>query len=92
MTRENAKANLEFITAFANGETIQYLSSDGKWYDSDEPVFTQQGRYRVKPKRVFAIFDERTKCIEYLSDNESNAINFITPFGCYKAELVKFDK
>ena len=92
MTRESAKANLEFITAFANGEEIQYLSSDGEWYDHDQPMFVQSGKYRVKPDRVFAIFNERTKDIEYLSDNESNAINFITPYGCYKAELVKFDK
>lgn len=92
MTRESAKANLEFITAFANGEEIQYLASDGEWYDHDQPMFIEKGKYRIKPKRVFAIFNERTKDIEYLSDNESNAINFITPFGCYKAELVKFDK
>ena len=30
MTRETAKKNLEVIIAYANGETIQYLTSDDK--------------------------------------------------------------
>ena len=92
MTRESAKLNLKFIIAFANGEQIQYLSFYGEWQDFDDHTFTQKGRYRVKPNRVFVIFDERTKDIEYLSDNESTVINFNTPFGCYKSELVKFYK
>ena len=99
MTRENAKKNLkvitsfaknlEFVTAFANGEEIQYLASDGEWQDIDEPMFVQQTKYRVKPKRVFALYNERTKDIEYLSDEERN---FITPCGWEKVELIKFNE
>ena len=92
MTRETAKSNLEFITAFANGEEIQFLSSDGEWYDHDEPMFIEKGRYRVKPKRVFALYNKMTKEIEYLSENEQNVINFLIPCGWVKVELVKFDK
>ena len=57
MTRETAKKNLELITAFANGETIQYLSSLGEWADADTPSFVLQGRCRVKPKRVFGLYN-----------------------------------
>ena len=89
MTRENAKENLQLITDFADGETIQYLASDGEWYDHAEPMFAEHRKYRVKPKRVFALYNEMTKEIEYLSDNEQN---FLIPCGWEKVELVKFDK
>ena len=39
MTQETAKENLEVITAFANGETIQYLTDADKWTDLDDPKF-----------------------------------------------------
>lgn len=89
MTRKTAKEHLEFITAFANGETIQYLDPDGEWYDHDEPAFVQQGRYRVKPKRAFALYNEKTKGIKCLYDEE---INLITPYGWEKVELIKFNE
>ena len=89
MTIEGAKKNLELITDFANGETIQYLASDGEWYDHAEPMFAEHRKYRVKPKRVFALYNKITRNIQYQSDTESN---FIPPFGWIKVELVKFNK
>ena len=92
MTQESAKQNIEFITAFANGETIQCLAFGKYWQDLDEPSFVADAEYRIKPERVFALYNERTKDIEYLSDNESNAINSITPHGWKKVELSKFNE
>lgn len=89
MTRETAKKNLELITAFANGETIQHLVFPDLWADLDDPIFYSHIQYRVKPKRVFALYNEMTKDIDYLSENERN---FIVPCGWIKVELIKFDK
>ena len=51
MTRENAKALLPTIEAYANGETIQFLAR-GKdiWEDLDHPSFLAGENYRIKPK------------------------------------------
>ena len=90
MTRENAKANLKFITAFANGETIQYLSFYGDWQDSDEPTFTQEGRYRVKPKRVFALYHpEHNQCKTNLERFSELSIDAMLLEGWVKVELGK---
>ena len=86
MTIEGAKKHLELITAFANGETIQYLASDGEWYDHAEPMFVEHRKYRVKPKRVFALYNKMTRNIQYQSDTESN---FLQPSGWIKVELVQ---
>ena len=100
MTRETAKKNLkvitsfaknlEFITAFANGEEIQYLASDGEWQDIDEPMFVQQTKYRVKPKRVFALYNpERHEFISNLeSFNEQRILKMIS-IGWIKFERVE---
>lgn len=53
MTREQAKAMLPFITAYANGKTIQhdYGPANGGWRDLSSPHFcaTDVEHYRIKP-------------------------------------------
>jgi hypothetical protein len=51
MTREHAKELLPIITAFANGEAIQYEVSPGAWGEISNPDFVQTAyRYRIAPK------------------------------------------
>ena len=93
MKREDAKANLELIIAFANGEIIQYLDLDDEWVDTDSPMFYDHGRYRVKPKRKYALYNpnshEFVPNLEYF--NEHTILTIISK-GWEKVELVKLDK
>jgi len=60
MTREHAKELLPIITAFANGEDIQYFDSVNGWLpNSQHPEFSQDpSRYRIapKPRKVWVNF------------------------------------
>lgn len=53
MTREEAKELLPVLTAWANGEEVQFKVDDA-WlnlYDcNSDPSFSDPARYRVKPK------------------------------------------
>ena len=93
MTIEGAKKNLQLITAFANGETIQYFASDGEWYDHAEPMFAEHRKYRVKPKRVFALYNPNlNQCETNLECFGESRIHKMLSDGWIKVELVKFDK
>ena len=92
MTQETAKENLEVIAAYANGETIQYLTDADKWTDLDDPKFYSGKKYRVKPDRFFSLFNESTKQIQYLCDNEEMLFKFDIPCGWEKVELIKFNE
>lgn len=49
--REKFKALLPVITAFSNGETIQFRDAHGQWHDFDVPIFADDPQfYRIKPK------------------------------------------
>lgn len=55
MTREEAKQLLPFITAFAEGENIEYFALsplDPEWRDNAELGFNPAYKYRIKPKPV----------------------------------------
>ena len=49
-------------------------------------------KYRVKPDRFFALFNESTKQIQYLCDNEEMLFKFDIPCGWEKVELIKFSE
>ena len=52
MTREHAKELLPIITAFANGEDVQFRVSDtSNWQSREGPDFSGSPRlYRIAPK------------------------------------------
>ena len=91
MTQETAKEHLELIIALANGKKIQHLAVFG-WEDLDDPKFYNGKKYRVKPDRFFALFNESTKQIQYLCDNEEMLFKFDIPCGWEKVELIKFSE
>ena len=50
MTREHAKELLPIITAFANGEDVEY-NDGGKWIQLNHPSFLDEpSDYRIAPK------------------------------------------
>ena len=93
MTQETAKENLEVIAAFANGETIQYLTSLGEWTDVNNPMFIKHGKYRVKPKRIFALYNPANNCCETNLERFSEArIDEMVSRGWIKVELVQVNQ
>ena len=44
-------------------ETIQFLAFGKYWQDFDEPFFVAAAEYRIKPKYVSALCNEKTKRI-----------------------------
>lgn len=53
MTRERMKELLPVLTAWANGEVIQFrTSSDQEWRDVTDPCWAHCAEYRAKPKAL----------------------------------------
>lgn len=62
MTREQAKAILPIIQAYAEGKPIQYRSLEGKWKDIDNTAFYESLEYRIKPGPKYRPFKSRDEC------------------------------
>lgn len=63
MTREQAKAMLPIIQAFAEGKTIQYRTSNNEWVDTYKPSFSElPTKYRIKPEPKYRPFKSRDEC------------------------------
>lgn len=76
MTREEVKAKLPIITAFAEGKTIQIKSKD-KWADLEEPDFRcSPDKYRIKPEPKYRPFKTQEECWNEMSKHQ--------PFGWVK--------
>lgn len=53
MTSDHYKTMLPIITAFANGDTIQFLGTDNIWFDVTDVDFEKEPeRYRIKLKPI----------------------------------------
>lgn len=69
MTRENVKMNMDIISAFAEGKTIQYKTVTGVWCDLTEreglPMGTleeEPNNFRIKPKSEYRPFKDAEEC------------------------------
>lgn len=63
MTREQAKAILPIIQAYAEGKTIQYRTSNNEWIDTYKPSFSDSSsNYRIKPEPKYRPFKSRDEC------------------------------
>ncbi|MGI0120222.1 hypothetical protein [Zooshikella sp. RANM57] len=57
-TREGLKKHWKEVEAFKNGETIQFrLDTCYAWKDIEDPSFTANCKYRVKPEETYALGD-----------------------------------
>lgn len=63
MTRENAKALLPIILAYAEGKVIQIINPSGEWIDNNEPLFNcDYSIYRIKPAPTYRPFKDAEEC------------------------------
>lgn len=69
MTRENVKMNMDIISAFAEGKTIQYKTVTGSWCDLTEneglPMGTleeEPNNFRIKPEPKYRPFANAGEC------------------------------
>ena len=69
MIRENVKKNIDIISAFAEGKTIQYKTNTGSWHDLTEneglPMGTlgeEPNNFRIKPESKFRPFANAEEC------------------------------
>lgn len=67
MTREQAKAILPIIQAYAEGKTIQYRTSNNEWVDTYKPSFSNSSsNYRIKPEPKYRPFKTKEECWDEL--------------------------
>ena len=63
MTREEAKALLPIIKAYAEGKTIQGFDDENGWNDLNEPAFDgDPSSYRIKPEPKYRPFRTQEEC------------------------------
>ena len=65
MTREQAKAMLPIMKAFAEGKTLQYRvnNKNNEWEDINNPAFNDlPSEYRIKPEPKYRPFKSRDEC------------------------------
>ena len=76
MTRDEAKAKLPIIQAFAEGKTIQFYNGD-EWADLDEATFSASpDKYRIKPEPKYRPFENQEECWQEMQKHQ--------PFGWVK--------
>ena len=83
MIRENVKKNMDIISAFAEGKTIQYKTDTGSWHDLTEneglPMGTlaeEPNKFRIKPEQKFRPFKNAEECWTEMQKHQ--------PFGWVK--------
>lgn len=77
MDRQQAKKLLPIIQAFAEGKTIQTISTCGEWADNYKPLFNcDPGMYRIKPKSRYRPFKNAEECWQEMEKHQ--------PFGVVK--------
>lgn len=69
MIRENVKKNIDIISAFAEGKTIQYKTNNGSWHDLTEneglPMGTlekEPNNFRIKLEQKYRPFKDTEEC------------------------------
>ncbi len=88
MIREKVKTNMDIISAFAEGKTIQYKADTGSWHDLTEneglPMGTlgeEPNNFRIKPEPKYRPFANAEECWQEMQKHQ--------PFGWVKSTLFK---
>ena len=79
MNRNQAKALLPIIQAYAEGKSIEsrYIKGDKSlWYDDEDPSFDNDLEYRIKPEPRYRPFENAKECWEEMMRHQ--------PFGWVK--------
>ncbi len=101
MTREQAKAILPIIQAYAEGKIIQYRTSNNEWVDTYKPSFSDSSsNYRIKPEPKYRPFKDREECwnemlkhqpFGWIKNKNSNDCVNITSVYCGKETKVRIE-
>ena len=73
MTRENAKALLPIIKAYAEGKSIESRCIKGDkslWYDDEDPSFDNDLEYRIKPEQKYRPFANAEECLAEMQKHQ----------------------
>ena len=84
MNRNQAKALLPIIQAYAEGKAIESRCIKGDtslWYDDKDPSFDDDFEYRIKPEPKFRPFKNAEECWQEMQKHK--------PFGWVKSTLFK---
>ena len=84
MNRNQAKALLPIIQAYAEGKTIESRCIKGDkslWYDDEDLSFDDDLEYRIKPEPKFRPFNDAEECWQEMQKHQ--------PFGWVKSTLFK---
>ena len=84
MNRNQAKALLPIIKAFAEGKAIESRCIKGDtslWYDDKDPSFDDDFEYRIKPEQKYLPFKDAEECWQEMQKHQ--------PFGWVKSTLFK---
>ena len=84
MNRNQAKALLPIIQAYAEGKAIESRCIKGDtslWYDDKDPSFDDDFEYRIKPEQKFRPFKNAEECWQEMQKHK--------PFGWVKSTLFK---
>ena len=84
MDRNQAKALLPIIQAYAEGKAIESRCIKGDtslWYDDKDPSFDDDFEYRIKPEPKFRPFKNAEECWQEMQKHK--------PFGWVKSTLFK---
>lgn len=84
MDRNQAKALLPIIQAYAEGKAIESRCIKGDkslWYDDEDPSFDNDFEYRIKPEPKFRPFKDAEECWQEMLKHQ--------PFGWVKSTLFK---
>lgn len=75
MNRQQAKALLPIIQAFAEGKTIQskYINGSNTWWDDNNLSFGDGVEYRIKPESKYRPFKDAEECWQEMQKHQ--------PFG-----------
>ena len=71
MTREEAKELLPIMQAFAEGKTVQHFSVGGRWIDCNDPLFSRDVKYRIKPESKYRPFKNNAECWEEMKKHSN---------------------
>ena len=84
MNRNQAKALLPIIQAYAEGKAIESRCIKGDtslWYDDEDPSFDNDFEYRIKPELKYRPFNNAEECWQEMQKHE--------PFGFTKFKNAK---
>lgn len=76
MTIEETKERIAVMQAYVDGKQIQGKCSDGKWADVQEPSWSINGNFRIKPEPEYRPFKDANECWQEMLKHQ--------PFGWTK--------